>query len=71
MENLTPAQKKQRDNYTAELAVVQARMAELEANPRKPSDMVTMNRPEQLPWHRAVALMSELQAAQQWNSSVS
>lgn len=70
VENLTPAQKKQRENYTSELAVVQAKVADLEANPRKPKDAVTMNRPEQLPWNRAAALIPGLQATQQWNSSV-
>ncbi|KAM5532752.1 hypothetical protein V8D89_013549 [Ganoderma adspersum] len=69
VENLTPAQKKQRDNYASELAVVQAKVADLEANPRKPKDVVTMNRPEQLPWNRAAALIPGLQATQQWNSS--
>ncbi|KAI1797526.1 hypothetical protein LXA43DRAFT_1056655 [Ganoderma leucocontextum] len=69
VENLTPAQKKQRESYTAELAVVQAKAADIEANPKKPKDAVTMSKPEQIPWNRAAALIPGLQATRQWNSS--
>ncbi|KAI1798214.1 hypothetical protein LXA43DRAFT_1107045 [Ganoderma leucocontextum] len=69
VENLTPAQKKQRDNYTAELAALQAKVADLDANPKPPKNFTATGTPENLPWNRAMALIPGLQATRQWNSS--
>ena len=70
LENTTLMQTKQRDHYTAELAALQAKLADLNATPKPPKNFTT-GTPEALPWNRAMALIPGLQAAHQWNSSVS
>ncbi len=70
VENLTPTQKKQRDHYAAELAALQSKLADLNANPRQPTNLAA-SASEALPWSRAMALIPGLEATQQWNSSVS
>ena len=70
VENLTAAEKKQRQNYTAELAAAQAKLVDLEANPKEPENIIKTNAADRLPWNRAAALIPGLQASGQWNSSV-
>ncbi|KAM5537085.1 hypothetical protein V8D89_009231 [Ganoderma adspersum] len=69
VENSTPTQRKQRDHYTAELAALQAKLADLNATPTPPKNFTATGTPEALPWNRAMALIPALQATQQWNSS--
>ena len=71
VEDLTPAQKKQKDNYTAELAAAQAKLEGLRANPKPLRNFTATGTWESLPWSRAAALIPGLQATRQWNSSVS
>ncbi|KAM5537059.1 hypothetical protein V8D89_009205 [Ganoderma adspersum] len=69
VENLTPAQKKQKEHYRAELAVVQAKLEDLEANPRQPKDTTLITAAADIPWNRAKSLLPHLRATGQWNSS--
>ncbi|TBU64671.1 hypothetical protein BD310DRAFT_806101 [Dichomitus squalens] len=69
VENLTAAEKKQRESYTAELGAVQAKLVDLEANSREPKEYVRTRASDRLPWNRAVTLIPGLQASRQWNSS--
>ena len=69
LENSTPTQKKQRDNYTAELSALQAKLADPKPIPL--NNFTSAKGPEGLPWNRASLLLPQLQSTRQWNSSVS
>lgn len=71
-ENLTAAEKKQRDQYNSKVAAAKAKSESLKAEPKKPEGMmrVRSSEREKLPWERAIAIIPELFASQTWNSSV-
>lgn len=71
-ENLTPAEQKQKDQYSSELAVAKAKFKDLGVNPKQPEGLTTipLSEREKLPWNKALALIPELNASGTWNSSV-
>ncbi|KAK2462606.1 hypothetical protein APHAL10511_005339 [Amanita phalloides] len=69
VENLTAAEVKQKSNYASELAAAQAKVTELKASPGLPKNAVHMNASAQLPWHRAKAMIPELEAQNKWLTS--
>jgi len=70
--NLTPAEQKQRDQYSSELAAARAEFEHSKANPKQPEGMRTidLSEREKLPWKRAAAIIPGLMASQTWDSSV-
>ena len=72
VENLTPAQEKQRATYVTELAAAEAKLADLLANPKQPdgASVVGANDQHNLPWNKAYALLPDYQARQVVESSV-
>ena len=71
-ENLAPAEKKQRDQYSSELATAKAKLDDLQVNPKQPEGLKVCRPGERwrLPWERAIAILPDLAASQTWNSSV-
>ncbi|KAF9791984.1 hypothetical protein BJ322DRAFT_1215294 [Thelephora terrestris] len=70
-EKLSPAEKKQRDQYSSELAVAKAKLEEIEANSTQ-SEGLTIIRSwekQKLPWERAIAILPDLAASLTWSSS--
>jgi stress-induced-phosphoprotein 1 len=72
VDSLTPAEKKQRDQYSSELAAAKAKLEEMKANPKNPEGVTTLSPSEhdKLPWKRAAAIIPGLIASNTWNSSV-
>jgi hypothetical protein len=71
-EKLSPAEKKQRDQYSSELAVAKAKLEVIEANSTQ-SEGLTIIRSwekQKLPWERAIAILPDLAASLTWSSSV-
>ena len=70
--SLTPAEQKQRDQYSSEVAAAKAEFEHSKANPKEPEGMTTFgpSEREKLPWKRAAAMIPGLIASQTWNSSV-
>jgi hypothetical protein len=71
-ENLTTAEKNQRDQYKSELATTKLKFEDLKANPKKVKGTATVRGSdrEKLPWKRAATMMPNLIASQTWDSSV-
>ena len=73
IENLTPAQEKQRAQYQKELAAAEAKLADLTANPKQPPMMSAFSADmvEKMPWNRAVRILVDYSVRKVWQSSVS
>lgn len=72
VDGLTPAEEKQKDQYSSELAAAKVKLKDMEANPINPKGMTTISSSEhdKLPWKRATAMIPDLIASNTWNSSV-
>ena len=70
--NLSPAERKQKEQCDSELAAAKAMLEGLKANPKEPEGIARFgpSEREELPWKRAVAMIPRLIASQTWNSSV-
>ena len=71
-EKLTPAEQKQRDQYSSELASAEAKSEDLKANPKPPEGIRVYHswQKEKMPWERAIAMLPDLVSSHTWNSSV-
>jgi hypothetical protein len=72
VENMTPAERKQRDQYHSELAAAKVMFEDFKANPKEPEEMKTIHisEYEKLAWKRARPMIPGLIASHTWDSSV-
>ena len=71
-ENLSPIERKQKDQYSSELAAARAKFEDEKANPKRWGEAMQLGAGDvdKLPWKRAMTMIPELTASRTWNSSV-
>ena len=71
VENLTPAEQKQRDQYRQELTIAEQRVADFAPIPKQSNKAARLPADRDWPWNRAKALLPQLVSSEVWLSSVS